>query len=54
MVVTCVGLDLAKSVFQVHGVDYAGPAVVRRRLARSQLLNVSQKLPPCTVGIEAC
>jgi transposase len=58
-----VGLDLAKTVFQVHGVDIAGQAVVRRRLARSQLLGFfgnSQllgffgKLPPCIVGMEAC
>ena len=51
---TRVGLDLAKSVFQVHGVDIAGQAVVRRRLARSQLLGFFAKLPPCIIGIEAC
>lgn len=49
-----VGLDLAKSVFQVHGVDHAGEAVLRRRLTRSQLLGFFAKLPPCLVGIEAC
>jgi transposase len=49
-----VGLDLAKSVFQVHGVDSYGQAVVRRRLARSQLLGFFAKLPPCVIGIEAC
>jgi transposase len=49
-----VGLDLAKSVFQVHGVDVAGQAVVRRRLARSQLLGFFAKLPPCVIGMEAC
>jgi transposase len=51
---TRVGLDLAKSVFQVHGVDIAGQAVVRRRLARSQLLGFFAKLPPCIIGMEAC
>lgn len=49
-----VGLDLAKSVFQVHGVDIAGQAVVRRRLARSQVLGLFAKLPPCVIGMEAC
>jgi transposase len=49
-----VGLDLAKSVFQVHGVDHAGEAVLRRRLTRSQLLGFFAKLPPCLVGMEAC
>jgi len=51
---TRVGLDLAKSVFQVHGVDIAGQAVVRRRLARSQLLGFFARLPPCIIGMEAC
>ena len=49
-----VGLDLAKSVFQVHGVDAAGQAVVRRRLTRSQLLPFFAKLPACIIGMEAC
>ena len=49
-----IGLDLAKSVFQVHGVDVAGQAVVRRRLVRSQLLGFFAKLPPCVIGMEAC
>ena len=48
------GLDLAKSVFQVHGVDIAGQAVVRRRLARSQLLEFFGRLPACMIGMEAC
>jgi transposase len=48
------GLDLAKSVFQVHGVDIAGLAVVRRRLARSQLLEFFGRLPACMIGMEAC
>ena len=49
-----VGLDLAKSVFQVHGVDVAGQVVVRRRLARSQVLQFFAKLPACIIGMEAC
>ena len=48
------GLDLAKSVFQVHGVDIAGQTVVRRRLARSQLLEFFGRLPACMIGMEAC
>src|SRR5262252_3777476 len=51
---TTVGLDIAKSVFQVHGVDADGNAVVRRQLKRRYVLTFFQKLPPCLVGIEAC
>jgi transposase len=53
-VVTTVGLDIAKSVFQVHGVDGAGQVVIRRRLKRRYVLAFFQKLPACLVGIEAC
>jgi transposase len=52
--VTTVGLDIAKSVFQVHGADAAGQAVIRRQLKRRYVLAFFQKLPPCLVGIEAC
>jgi transposase len=52
--VTTIGLDIAKSVFQVHGVDAAGQVVIRRRLKRRTVLAFFQKLPPCLVGIEAC
>lgn len=52
--VSVVGLDLAKSVFQVHGVNPRGEAVLRRRLSRGQLLKLFEKLPPCLVGMEAC
>jgi transposase len=52
--VTALGLDLAKHVFQVHGVDAAGQIVVRRRLRRAQLVGFFAALPPCLVGIEAC
>ena len=53
-VVTTVGLDIAKSVFQVHGVDGAGQVVIRRQFKRRYVLAFFQKLPPCLVGIEAC
>jgi transposase len=53
-IVTTIGLDLAKSVFQVHGVDEGGAAVVRQRLTRAGLLKFFAKLPPCLVGMEAC
>lgn len=49
-----VGLDLAKSVFQVHGVDQAGEVVIRRRLTRAKLLDFFEKLPRCLIGMEAC
>jgi transposase len=52
--VTTIGLDIAKSVFQVHGVDAAGQVVIRRKLKRRQVLAFFEKLPPCLVGIEAC
>jgi transposase len=54
MQITIVGLDLAKRVFQVHGVDAVGRIVVRRRLQRAQVANFFADLPPCLVGIEAC
>jgi transposase len=52
--ITTVGLDIAKSVFQLHGVDAAGQVVIRRQLKRRFVLAFFQKLPPCLVGIEAC
>ena len=54
MSVVSIGLDLAKSVFQVHGVNAAGHTVLRRRLARSELLAFFAKQPACLVGMEAC
>ena len=53
-VVTTVGLDIAKSVFQVHGIDAAGQVVIRRQLKRRYVLAFFEKLPACLVGIEAC
>ena len=52
--ITTVGLDIAKSVFQVHGVDAHGIVVVRRQLKRRYVLAFFKKLPLCLVGIEAC
>jgi hypothetical protein len=52
--ITTIGLDIAKSVFQVHGVDAAGQVVIRRQFKRRHVLAFFEKLPPCLVGIEAC
>lgn len=52
--ITTIGLDLAKSVFQAHGVDEAGAAVLVKRLHRKQMLPFFSKLPPCLIGVEAC
>ena len=52
--VTTIGLDIAKSVFQVHGVDAAGQVIIRRQLKRRYVLAFFQKLSPCLIGIEAC
>ena len=49
-----IGLDIAKSVFQVHGVDESGAVMVRRQVRRAQLLAFFAKLPSCLIGIEAC
>jgi len=52
--VVTIGLDIAKSVFQVHGVDAEGVVVIRQKLTRARLLSFFAKLEPCLVGIEAC
>jgi transposase len=52
--ITTVGLDLAKHVFQVHGADASGRAMLRKRLRRSQVLEFFAQLPPCVVAMEAC
>ena len=54
MQITTIGLDLAKSVFQVHGVDDAGQVTVRRKLRRAEVLKFFRTLPPCLIGMEAC
>ena len=52
--ITTIGLDIAKSVFQVHGIDAQGKVIIRLQLKRRYVLAFFQKLPPCLVGIEAC
>ena len=54
MTITTIGLDLAKSVFQAHGVDETGGTVLVKRLHRKQMLPFFSKLAPCLIGIEAC
>ncbi len=54
MHITTIGLDLAKHVFQVHGVDQDGTVILRRRLRRAEVVRFFSSLPPCLVGIEAC
>ena len=49
-----IGLDIAKNVFQVHGVDAAGLATVRRQLRRGEVVKFFGGLAPCLVGLEAC
>src|ERR1700732_3662396 len=52
--ITTIGLDIAKSVFQIHGVNAGGQVVIRRQLKRRYVLAFFEKLPPCLIGIEAC
>ncbi|MFY0615008.1 MAG: transposase [Hyphomicrobiaceae bacterium] len=52
--ITAVGLDTAKSVFQIQGVNAEGKTIVRRQLRRHQVLSYFRKLQPCLIGIEAC
>jgi transposase len=52
--VVTIGLDIAKSVFQVHGVDESGTVVIRRQVRWAQLLAFFAKQPSCLIGIEAC
>jgi transposase len=54
MQVSTIGLDLAKQVFQVHGVDASGAVVLRKRLRRSEVVRFFSMLPGCLIGIEAC
>jgi transposase len=54
MEITTIGLDIAKRVFQAHGIDAVGKAVLRRKLQRAEVLAFFKGLPPCLVGIEAC
>jgi len=52
--ITTIGLDIAKSVFQAHGIDAEGKVVLRRQLKRRYVVAFFQKLPPCLIGMEAC
>jgi transposase len=52
--VSTIGFDIAKSVFQIHGVDAGGAVVIRKRVSRKKVLEFFSDLPPCLVGIEAC
>lgn len=54
MQVITIGLDIAKNVFQVHGVDNAGNAVLRRKVRRDQLIPLLRDTQPCLIGMEAC
>ncbi len=54
MQISTIGLDIAKNVFQVHGIDAAEKVVVRKRLRRRQVLEFFKALPPCLIGMEAC
>jgi transposase len=54
MQITTIGLDIAKNVFQVHGIDTAEKVVVRKQLRRGQVMKFFAALPPCLVGMEAC
>lgn len=54
MKITTVGIDLAKNVFQVHGIDQHGKVVLKKQLKRAQMAPFFVNLPPCLLGIEAC
>src|SRR6266446_6768853 len=54
MKITAVGIDLAKSVFQIHGVDERGKVMVRKQLKRAEVAKFFANLPPCLIGMEAC
>ena len=54
MQVTTIGLDLAKNVFQVHGIDATEKVVVRKQLRRGQVMTFFEALAPCLIGMEAC
>ncbi len=52
--ISTVGIDLAKSVFQIHAIDAGGVVIVRRQLRRQQMMKFFEQLPPCLIGMEAC
>ena len=54
MKVTTLGIDLAKSIFQLQGVDEHGKVSLQKRVTRGKLLETVAQLPPCVIGMEAC
>ena len=54
MQIKTIGIDLAKAVFQVHGVDAHGKTVLKKQLKRTQVAEFFANLPPCLIGMEAC
>src|SRR5712672_2312804 len=54
MQITTIGLDIAKNVFQVHGIDAKEKVVVRKQLRRNKVIDFFKALPPCLIGMEAC
>lgn len=54
MQITTVGIDLAKDVFQIHGVDAQGKVVLRKQLKRVQMASFFVNFPPCLISMEAC
>jgi transposase len=54
MKVTTLGIEVAKSIFQLHGVDKHGKVAVQKRVSRSKLLETIAQLPACVIGMEAC
>ncbi len=54
MKITTLGLDLAKNVFQIHGINELGKPVIKKQLKRNQLAEFFVNLPPCLIGMEAC
>ena len=54
MDITTLGIDIAKSIFQLHGIDAEGAVVVQKKIRRGAVLNFLEKVGPCLIGMEAC
>ena len=54
MKITTIGIDLAKTIFQIHGVNDFGKVIIKKQLKRDQVLPFFANLPPCLIGMEAC
>lgn len=54
MNITALGIDIAKNVFQLHGVDEQGKTVLQKKISRDKLVSFIAKLPPCKIGMESC